>query len=130
MIAIDIKVNGLSGVLKRFDKISSKIKSRKESALNAIGKRDVQSARQRAPYKTGTLEQSIRYRASGDQVKIYVPVGGPAGQYARYMEEGNYNPGPGTKSKGPIAGRMYVNRACLKNMDDTAKRVKRIVVGL
>ena len=46
------------------------------------------------------------------------------------MEEGNYNPGPGTKAKGSGAGRLYVNRSVLGDMDGIAARVKRIVTGL
>ena len=78
MFVVDISVRGLAAVQKRIDKIIRNIKDRKTVALSAIGKRATRRAKQFAPYKTGTLERTIRYRMSGDQVMIFVPMGSKA----------------------------------------------------
>lgn len=65
----------------------------------------------RKDFHPGQLRDSIHFRATADFAEIFVPSTVPAAQYANFIHFGNYEPGPGTRAKGPQAGPMFIARA-------------------
>jgi len=117
MIDVDISTRGFPQVSLNLASIPKQLRHVIPPAILASVLVVHREARRNAPYLTGTLESSIKYKAGDDEGAVFVPINSHAGDYARRRHEDQYSRGPGTRAKGARAGRKYLERAVTDNAD-------------
>ena len=124
---MEISVEGLTATKRYLHNLDNAVRVRLKKSFVNVGLLVQREARRRAPYKEGNLERSIDYEAQEDQVRVFVPLNSPAGRYAYQKHEGTYNPGAGTRAKGPHAGRKYIKRAIDENADKISLQFRTVI---
>lgn len=91
---------------------------------NAQRKTKRRRKRTRKPHVPGNLEKSIDYRFDKkNEVSFFVDSSSPAGKYAEFIHDGNYELGVNSKKKGGKVGPKFIERA----IDDNKKKILRII---
>lgn len=72
---------------------------------------------ERSDFHPGGLTRSITGTSGPDFAEIFVPSNSVAGAYARFIHNGEYDRGPGTRAKGAQADRLYIERAIIPNKE-------------
>lgn len=140
---IDLKLEGLDGLLSDLGRVASNIPGGFTRALYRIGTVWKRTAVQYAPISPtqaklgskskrrampGGLMRSIMFYSTEKRVEVFVPSNAPAGKYAAKIhdEKGKSwrNRGPGTIAKGPQADEKFILRAALFRSKDFAAIVK------
>ena len=125
----ELEVSGLDTVIKQITSASTGISNAISNILPRIGKMVTRSSKQYAPYKTGALEESIKYKTGRDYVAIgvYDSENPEVAKYAGYIHYGIYKLGPGSVAKGGNVGRLYIKRAIEDNRDNITNQINKIL---
>lgn len=134
-----VKVSGVEELIAQLSQIGKKADRGVADELRRGAEEIAQLAREQAPVDEGNLEDAIKAEEDRSgingriQTYVYVDSNHPAedgktvGDYAEFMHEGSYQPGPLSVAKargnGRIVGRKFLERAVDELKPEIVKRV-------
>jgi hypothetical protein len=121
-----LTIIGEKRLAAKYHKAPADVQKEIDHKLLEVGQIVQREARRNAPFKEGDLENSIQFERGGSWVDVFVPINSRAGKYGKWIHDGRYNRGPGTRAKGSRAGRKYIKRAIADNRVKIARRVQTV----
>lgn len=136
---IDMKITGIKQILDSLDGIEDDVKREALKAGQQIGDKFLEESAKRAPIDEGNLEKShekeVEQKGIGFEGKVYITSNSPAGDYAMWAHEADYNLGDNSRRKqagsNVIVGRKYMERAFNDNYkrlyDYLVKKIRSVI---